>query len=249
MKKRILVISPLATDQMYLGIIFKRIGYRPVLAKSAIEGVLLSQKESYSLIILDGDLMDNELFAAITLLKANPFFSDPPLIIFVTTDSLRKKELLISQGCTAVVTKPHDLSFVYSGDGRLTGHPRSGPRASIWMRVEIEEGTPEKYLVCANLSESGMYLRTRYPLPEKSILHPKFTLPYGTDELTVQAEVVRCVLKGVAGQAGPGMGVRFVNISEKARQQIRNFIQWEKIGDLDWEPGKGALESRPMENE
>ncbi len=247
MKKRILVISPLATDQMHLGIIFKRIGYRPVLAKNAIEGVLLSQKASYSLIILDGDLVDNELFAAITLLKANPFFSDPPLIVFVTNDSLRKKELLISQGCTAVVTKPHDLSFVYTGDGRLTGQPRSGPRASLWMRVEIAEGIPEKYLVCANISERGMYLRTRYPLPEKSIFHPNFTLPYGTEELTVTAEVVRSVLKGVAGQTGPGMGVRFVGISEKVRQQIRNFIQWENIGDLDWEPGKGDLAPRPIE--
>jgi hypothetical protein len=36
-------------------------------------------------------------------------------------------------------------------------------------------------------------------------------------------------------EAEPGMGLRFLDLSDADLQQLRNFIQWEMIGDLEWE--------------
>jgi len=42
-------------------------------------------------------------------------------------------------------------------------------------------------------------------------------------------------LLSVEMEAEPGMGLRFVDPSEEILLQLRNFVQWEMIGDLEWE--------------
>jgi hypothetical protein len=31
------------------------------------------------------------------------------------------------------------------------------------------------------------------------------------------------------------MGLRFINLPDEVLLQLRNFVQWEMIGDLEWE--------------
>ena len=233
-KKQVLVICRTAAGQMYLGVLLNRIWYSPVLAKTAEEGIHLAHKTTFSLLILDGDLPESELHSALSHLKTDPAVKDIPLVVFITTEGSIGNESLIAQGCSAVLTKPLDLALVYGVLGRLSGQPRNTPRIPVKIRVEIEEGTPEKALPCTNLSESGLYLRTHQPLPENTLLHLKFTLPRDTREITLAAEVVRTTPLGVQIETEPGMGLRFVRLSEETRQQLRNFIQWEMMGDLEW---------------
>jgi len=54
-------------------------------------------------------------------------------------------------------------------------------------------------------------------------------------EIKVIGEVVRTAPLGTQLDAEPGMGLRFVDISDDALKQIRNFVQWETMGDLEWE--------------
>jgi uncharacterized protein (TIGR02266 family) len=155
--------------------------------------------------------------------------------VFLTSEKGNSSESLLTRGCSAVITKPLDMSLVYSVLARLCGQERQVPRVPARIRVEIEEKTPEKYLTCINISEGGVYLRTIEPHPEKGILHLKFTLPRDTAEIEATGEVVRTESLGIQIETEPGMALRFANISEENRRRIRNFIQWELIGDLDWE--------------
>lgn len=234
-KKQVLVICRSAAGQMYLGVLLNRIWYSPVLVKTAEEGIRLSHSNSFTLIILDGDLPESELHSAIALVKAEPAIKDIPLVAFITTEGSIGNESLIAEGCSAVLTKPLDLALVYGILGRLSGQPRNTPRIPVKMRVEIEEGTPEKALSCVNLSEGGLYLRTHQPLPENTLLHLIFTLPRDTQELKLAAEVVRTAPLGIQIETEPGMGLRFVDMSEETRRHLRNFVQWEMMGDLEWE--------------
>lgn len=234
-KKPVLVICRASAGQMYLGVLLNRIWYSPILAKTPEEGILLAQQHPFSLLLLDGDLPGNDLQSAVSLLRTNPLVKDQPLVVFITRENPVSNEALIAQGCSAVLTKPLDLSFVYGVLARLSGQPRNTPRIPIRMRVEIEEERPEKTLTCVNISEGGLYLRTSEPLPEKDILHLKFILPHSTEQLEATAEVVRTAPLGTQIEGEPGMGLQFLNIPESIRQQIRNFVQWEMIGDLEWE--------------
>jgi hypothetical protein len=80
-----------------------------------------------------------------------------------------------------------------------------------------------------------LYLRTLEPLPGGTILHITFTLPHDSDAIKLTAEVVRTLPLGAQFEAEPGMGLRFFDIPVDTLFRIRNFVQWEMIGDLEWE--------------
>ena len=186
------------------------------------------------MILFDGDFAAKDLQPAITLLRTDPSVRNVPLVVFLTNDDPALPQTLLSLGCSAILTKPLDLAMVYGILARLSGQPRTTPRVSVKFRVEIEEGTPEKALNCINLSEGGLYLRTLEPLPGGTVLHIKFTLPYDTTPVEVAAEVVRTLNLGAQLEAEPGMGLHFIDMPEETLLRIRNFVQWEMIGDLEW---------------
>jgi uncharacterized protein (TIGR02266 family) len=233
-KKQVLIICRTAAGQMYLGVLLNRIWYSPVLAKTPEEGLHLAQNTRFSMILFDGDFAEAELRPAVTRLRTEPSVRDVPLIVFMTNNDQAMTESLLSMGCSAILTKPLDLAMVYGILARLSGQPRTTPRIPVKFRVEIEEGTPEKALTCINLSEGGLYLRTLEPLPGGSILHIKFTLPHDTEPIEVTAEVVRTLSLGAQLEAEPGMGLHFLDIPENTLLRIRNFVQWEMMGDLEW---------------
>ncbi len=235
-KKQVLVICHTAAGQMYLGVLLNRIWYSPVLARTVEEGILHAQRGAFSLIVFDGDMPESNRGSAITLLKNETSVKNVPLVVFVTSENAALYESLISQGCSAVITKPIDLALAYDVLGRLSGQPRQAPRIPVHMRVEIEELIPDRMLTCINLSEGGMYLRTDAPIPEKTFLHIKFALPRDTGELKVAGEVVRTTRLEGRLETEPGMAIRFVNPSEDIRERIRNFVQWELMGDIEWKP-------------
>lgn len=233
-KKQVLVICKTAAGQMYLGVLLNRIWYSPVLAKTAEEAIRLAQKTPFSLILLDGDIPEPELRASMTALKTEHALKGLPILAFMTAEATIGNEALIAQGCSAILTKPLDLALVYGVLGRLSGQPRSTPRVPVRMLVDIEEGIPDRTLPCVNISEGGLYLRTHQPLPEASVVHLKFTLPRDTNDLVLAAEVVRTAPLGLQIETEPGMGLRFVDLSDEEKNRLRNFVQWEMIGDLEW---------------
>ncbi len=235
-KKQVLVICQSAASQMYLGVVLNRIWYAPVLAKTAMEGVDIARKNPFSLIAFDADLPEQELRSSLALLRSDEAVKKLPLAVFRASGGSISQEALIAQGCSAVLTKPLDLALVYGVLSRLSGQPRTFPRAAAKFRVEIEEGTPEPVLTCVNISEGGLYLRTHAPLKEHTVLHLKFTLPLGAEVIETAGEVVRTAQLEARMHAEPGMGIQFIDLPEATRGQIRNYVQWELIGDLDWEP-------------
>ncbi len=183
-----------------------------------------------------GILPDPNLRRSLSLLRDNSATKDLPLVVFMVEESSAKKEALISEGCTAILSKPLDLALVYGVLGRLCDEPRNAPRIPVKFRVAIEEDVPERELTCINLSEGGMYLRTYIPLPEGRIINVAFTLPHDTNIVKLEAQVVRTAALGTQMEVEPGMGLRFLMMPDDMKQLIRNFVQWEMVGDLTWEP-------------
>jgi CheY-like chemotaxis protein len=233
-KKNILIICRSAAGQMYLGVLLGRFWYTPLLARTAEEGIRLTQKKNCSLIVLDGDLPDQERKMALSLLRSHAAVRDLPLIVFMTTEIAAENKALLADGCSAVITKPVDLAMLYGTVSRLTGLQRTTPRIPVKFRVVVE-GTPEKELICTNLSEGGLYLRTHEPMPVKTVLHLRFALPRSTGTVSVAGEVVRTALLCTELEAEPGMGLRFVDLPDTVLLQLRNFVQGEMIGDLEWQ--------------
>ncbi len=246
-RKRALLICHTTAGQMYLGVFLNRIWFSPTLAKTAEEGILLAMgRGPFSLVILDGDLPEDTLNATISLLRSDESVQNLPLVVITSDSDTEVKNALIAQGCSAVLTKPLDIAFVYGVLGRLSRQLRKHPRVPIRMQVEIEDGKPEKVLSCTNISEEGLYLRTHAPLPHKTVLVLHFTLPHSSEKIRMTAEVARSLQLGIHVKTEPGMGLRFLDLPEQVRQQIRNFVHWQLIGDLHWEPD--SKEFKPAES-
>lgn len=222
---------------MYLGVLLNRIWYSPALARTADEGIRLAQAMPFSLILFDGDVSEAELKTTLTLIKSDPSLKDLPLVVFLTDDNPSITQTLLTKGCSAVLIKPLDLTILYGVLQRLSGQPRHTPRVPVKIRVEIQEGKPEKTLTSVDLSEGGIYLRTIAPLPEGAVIHVKFTLPLDTEAIELPAKVVRTRPLAVQLEVEPGMGLNFIDTPEQTVERIRNFVQWETMGDLDWKPG------------
>lgn len=220
---------------MYLGILLNRMWFRPVLARTTSEAVSIAQNKDLSLVVLDADFPVDELRQSLFLLRSEPSIKSIPIVALAASGNSFRHEEFIAQGCSAVVTKPLDLSLFYGLLNRLSGQPRATPRVPVKMRVEIEEGKPEKFLTSVNISEGGLYLRTVTPLPEGTVLHLKFTLPRDVEPMTVVGMVVRTSTLGKELDVEPGMGIKFENLSENDRNRLKNFVQWDMAGDLEWE--------------
>src|SRR5512147_1662121 len=177
-KKQVLIVCRTAAGQIYLGVLLNRIWFSPVLVKNAEEGVRIARSGQFSLILFDADIPESELRPALAMLRTEPALRDLPLVVFMTKNNTETNESLLAQGCAAVLTKPLDLAIVYGVLGRLSGQKREKLRVAVKMRVQIEEGTPDKFLTSVNISEGGLYLRTAAPLPGGTVLHVKFTLPH-----------------------------------------------------------------------
>lgn len=234
-KKQVLIICRTAAGQMYLGVLLNRIWYTPILARTPEDGVRLARKTPFPLILLDGDVGNMELKHAVSLLKSDPSLKDSSLVVFLMDNNPESSNALLAQGCSTVLTKPLDLAIVYGVLARLSGQPRTTPRIPVKMRVEIEEDFPEKQMTCVNISEGGLYLRTLAPLPEGTVCHVRFTLPHDTTMIKTTTEVVRTLPLCTQLEVEPGMGLRFIDIPQQTLLKIRHFVQWEMIGDLEWE--------------
>ncbi|MFA5072579.1 MAG: PilZ domain-containing protein [Nitrospirota bacterium] len=232
-KHSVLIICHSAAGQMYLGVLLNRIWYSPILVRTVEEGIRFAQRTEFSLILFDGDIPQTELQPALALLRTDPALKELPLVVFISDSSLQ--ESLVNQGCSAVLVKPLDLTILYGVLHRLSGQPRNAPRIAVKIKVEILEGTPEKTLTCVNISEGGMYLRTMNPLPEGTCLHLKFNLPHDNQSIDLIAEVVRTLKLDGQLTSDPGMGLHFIDMQEDVLIRIRNFVEWEMTGDLEWE--------------
>lgn len=233
-KQRVLVVCHSAAGQMYLGVLLNRIWYSPILAKSAEEGVRIAERTPFSLVLYDADVPDSERRAAIVLLRNDPSVKDIPLAVFITPENLPVSTSLLSLGAATVITKPLDLSVVYAVLGRLTGQRRHAHRIQTKFVVGIREGVPAARLVCINLSEGGLYLRTPETLPEHTVIHLRFTLPRDSSVIELAARVVRAIPLGRQLETEPGIGLEFVDMPERVMLRIRSFVQWEMTNDLDW---------------
>lgn len=236
-KKQVLVICCSTAGRMYLGVLLKRIWFTPVLVKTAMEGVLAAQNNPLSVILFDAELPDDELRSSLSLLRKDQSLRAIPLIAVAGGSGSPDSEGFIVQGCSAVIKRPIDLSLLYGIMNRLSGQPRATPRAPVKMRVDVLHGAPERFFICINISEGGLYLRAAAPLPEGTVLHLRFALPLDKDPVEVTAAVVRTAPLGREGDAEPGMGLSFTSISDQNRQKLRNFVQWEMMSDLEWDAG------------
>ena len=95
-------------------------------------------------------------------------------------------------------------------------------RVTVELIATIELEGKRRRLRSRNLSESGVLLRTKNPLPVGAVVPLDLDLPGERTHLRLTAEVMRHALP--EQERIHGMGLRFVDLRDAQRQALRRFV-------------------------
>lgn len=96
-------------------------------------------------------------------------------------------------------------------------YPRRRHRTRIVFEDEFGDGL--FYVYSEDISMGGVFLASDIPMRLGTLLFLSFQLPEHKRYIRVTGEVVRR-----AGEAGGGMGVRFLGLSDLARRRLEDFL-------------------------
>lgn len=103
---------------------------------------------------------------------------------------------------------------------------RGSDRIEVTWSVDCESRETFLYASIANISEFGIFVRTQEPLEVGTRLTLNFTPP-GSDEAFVLHGQVQWVnvVRMLADNPNPGMGIRFVDLTSEARARLIDTVR------------------------
>lgn len=110
------------------------------------------------------------------------------------------------------------LRVMTSDDRRI--HPRLPLRMLVQFRLHDMDEFMREHAV--NLSVGGMFVRSRTPQPEGSMIYVQFRLEDGAKLIEGLAKVVHV---NPPEHAVPGMGLEFVNLDAASQRLIEKIVK------------------------
>ena len=110
---------------------------------------------------------------------------------------------------------PEDRQSILEVIFRRLSYKRRHPRKKFVTQIEFEEGS---FLGSSrDISVGGMFIETKTPLPEGSVVKVRFPLNDGGPVIVVEAEV-RYAIRNLC------MGIEFFNLTPMDRNRIEAYI-------------------------
>jgi uncharacterized protein (TIGR02266 family) len=133
---------------------------------------------------------------------------------------------------TRVETGAHGMAARKAGDSAVDQKIDPTDRRQ-WQRVlvdlEVDYGNQENYLFAyiRDISATGIFVRTNSPEPPGTRLNVRFTPPPDDTPLELEGEVIwiNPYRPGQPDNLHPGMGIRFIGLSDDDRGRLQDFIK------------------------
>ncbi|HEU5056420.1 MAG TPA: TIGR02266 family protein [Kofleriaceae bacterium] len=117
-----------------------------------------------------------------------------------------------------------------AGDSAVDHDPKDRRQ---WQRVlvdlEVDYGNQDNYLFAyiRDISATGIFVRTNSPEAPGTRLNLRFTPPSADSPLELEGEVIwiNPYRPGQPDNLHPGMGIRFIGLSDDDRGRLQDFIK------------------------
>ena len=120
---------------------------------------------------------------------------------------------------------------------------RAAPRGPIRLRVDYERMNAFFADYTKNISKGGTFIKTARPLPVGTSFLFALSVPALSEPVQITGEVQWIREKG-AKEEEPGMGIRFVFVSDEERQRFADLVQSLMEASLGPEVTRGLLGRR-----
>lgn len=223
---------------IYLRILLERMGFRIVpLKKGAILQDLM-QVMKPDLVMLGSFLEDMEGVAALRSIRQKKAFAGVPVVMFCDSESEYEEcsQAARELGGVQYLSRPvnifqlykvvHDIIFFSSDQKRV--HLRT----SFHEKVILSHGDSETELWATSLSEGGIFVRSRTPLPGGGDVAVSVPLGFDTPARFHGKVLYSKVAEHNGVSSVPGIAIQFASVTPDQSSQLRICILGLLVGDL-----------------
>jgi CheY-like chemotaxis protein len=232
-KRFLIVVDGNPSDLFSTGKVLQRLDYIIFTAGSAEDGLQFLQMARPAAIVTELLLPKMSGMDLLNRIKQDPATKNIPVIIHTHMKDPKVEELCLVAGCASYLRKPVEPNTLYrSIQYAIEATPRHYVRFKTCLPVLIgdeKEGSSVDECVTA-LSENGVYVRTLRSCPVNSVV--PVTVFFTGRQVTVRAMVLYCITGAGGPLKEPGMGMKFIDISDADRAFIRTFIKRELTKDF-----------------
>lgn len=233
--RTILLVDSSASLLFYLGLLLKRLEYKVETARNAEDALLMLGESPPSIVITEISLPKMSGINLLKCMKDKPQWKSIPVVVLTSEIDPGIRDTCMRLGCNAYLGKPVEPDALYRTLQAVSESlPRKNIRLATSLKVIVGDGTViggatrTEYVTA--LSEGGLYVRTLYPLPQNALTPVRLYLP--DREITAKAVVLYSFILAGGPFKEPGMGMKFVEISEADRGAIKGFIKDQLTKDI-----------------
>ncbi|MGB3562583.1 MAG: PilZ domain-containing protein [Thermoanaerobaculia bacterium] len=147
----------------------------------------------------------------------------PQVVVIITKEDAKDVAGFVNQGVQVLPAhlQPAHLERLVSK--YLRKAPRPAIRIMVGMGVNLGVGKILRMAQAANVSTSGMLIRTNEDFPLGSSISLEFTLPGEQEPIKVEATVVRHT--DPDREQIKGLGLKFVDIAPGPKKRLEDYLQ------------------------
>jgi two-component system, cell cycle response regulator DivK len=223
-----LLVDGYIRDLFATGMILQRLDYEVYIANSGEDALRIIDAAVPQLVITELSLHQMSGLELLVHLKHNPATKNIPVIIHTAIGDKKREEHCRVSGCAAFLKKPADIEALYAAIQRATEKtPRQFVRLKTLLPVRVggqtSSGAANSVEFVSELSANGLFVRTMNPRPVNAVV--PINLIIQSIPVKVKGMVVRSVTMSPGLFKEPGMGLKFVEISDTDRELLMNYIK------------------------
>jgi CheY-like chemotaxis protein/Tfp pilus assembly protein PilZ len=229
----VLIVDDDDKNLSYTSMLVKRLGYHILKAATGEQALATAAGLVPSLIIISLDLAGLSGFKLMRQLKNSSATSHIPFVGLISRDNRDLKDRCFEHGAAGYLCRPIEADMLYrTVQAAIEKNPRTSVRVRAVLPVKVYGNANDSLYGAYTLalSTGGMFLRTMNPVSVNS----EISLEFDLNGRAIAAETVvlyNCQAGGGSCRES-GIGLRFVDISPKDREIIREFIRNEVLKDI-----------------
>lgn len=225
--RTVLLVDGSRTMLYYYGVMLQRLSYNVRTALTGEEALKEMEQCLPSLVITEISLPRMSGLDLLGKIAASDVMRKAPMIVLSSERDPRIRESCLRLGCAGYLNKPVDADVLYR---TIQTASEQSPREHIRLRVSLKVivgdgsglGGNERVEYATALSAGGLFIRTLYPQPKNTITPLRIFI----EDREIRGKAVVLYTSGMEKGAfrEPGMGMKFIEISDQDRSFVREFI-------------------------
>ncbi len=239
--RTIMLVDSSPSILFYLAMLLKRLEYKVVSARSAEEALRMMEDAVPSIVLTETSLPQMSGVEFLKKIKGTTRFKGIPVVVLTSEKDPGMKAACMREGCDAYLVKPAEPDALYRTLQSVSeSMPRSHIRLSASLTVIVGDdsamGGTKRTEYATAISEGGLFIRTLYPQPRNAVT--PLTIVINDRKVRAKAVVLYTYAPGEGRFDEPGMGMKFVEISDADRAVIRDFIRERLTRDIAVQGGQ-----------